>query len=140
MSSVKFSLLALIALLAVNIYPGWINKWYITWPFFDTALHFLGGFFVAMLIYSFYQNDFKKSPFFFQAIALLGITMGIGVIWEFTEYIANQTLVEPLKNMFQVQTYFIGTLDDTIEDLFMDFVGGLTFVIFYFINKRLSRP
>lgn len=136
MRSKKFSLLALIALLAVNIYPGWIYKWYVTQPFFDTALHFLGGFFVAMLVFSFYQNEFKKSPLFFQAIALLGITVGIGVIWEFTEYLANQLLVEPLKNNFQVQTYFIGSLDDTIEDLFMDLVGGIVFVVLHLIRRR----
>lgn len=138
MYSTKFPIFALIALLLVNIYPGWIYKWYITQPFFDTTLHFLGGFFVAMLIFSFYQNDFKKSPFFFRSIALLGIVMGVGVIWEFTEYIANQILVEPLKNIFQVQTYFIGTLDDTIEDLFMDLIGGLTFIILHLLRRRNS--
>lgn len=138
MNSTKLAILALVALLAVNIYPGWIYKWYITQPFFDTTLHFLGGFFVTMLIYSFYQSDFKKSSFFFRTVSLLGITMGIGVIWEFMEYIANQSLVEPFKNIFGIQTYFIGTLDDTIEDLFMDLLGGLIFLALHFFRSRNS--
>ncbi len=53
----------------------------------------------------------------------------IGVIWEFSEYIASLTLINPIYNHFHVRAYFIGDLDDTINDLLMDTLGACLFVV-----------
>ena len=57
----------------------------------------------------------------------------IGVVWEFAEYLASQTLIEPIYNSFSIRAYFIGDLDDTINDLLMDILGALSFM---FIKRR----
>lgn len=61
-------------------------------------------------------------------LIIVGAVTFIGVVWEFAEYTAAQTLIEPLYNNFGFRAYFIGDLDDTIKDLLMDIVGALTFV------------
>ncbi len=145
MTSSKLAIIFLVILLLVNVYPGAVLKWYIKYPSFDIALHFLGGFFVSMLIFSFYRDEFRKTSFFFQSMALAGIALGIGVVWEFAEYIGSRILVEPIYNAFKLKIFFMGDLDDTISDLFMDALGAILFIVLHFFRsahsqKRKSLP
>lgn len=117
----------------VGAYFGFYNFWW-----FDTSLHFLGGFFVAMLM-SYYLAEHLGKSKLKNVLILAGMTAFIGVVWEFAEYAAAQTLVEPLYNNFGFRAYFIGDLDDTIKDLFMDILGGLTFAIFYVFKKQRNH-
>ncbi len=106
----------------VGMYYGFYNYWW-----FDTSLHFLGGFFVAIL-FDAYFADTKFPSKRFRWLAIVGATTFIGVMWEFAEYTAAQTLIEPLYNNFGIRAYFIGDLDDTIKDLYMDVVGAFAYI------------
>ena len=97
------------------------------------AHHFLGGFFVAMLMFRYLKiTELRISNYELRVIKKYLIVVGavtfIGVVWEFAEYLASQTLVEPLYKYFQIKAYFIGNLDDTINDLLMDILGALVFI------------
>src|SRR3990167_5610199 len=98
----------------VWMYYGFYDFWW-----FDTVHHFLGGFFVAMLMVH-YLADIKTKSKLKNYLIITGAVILIGVAWEFAEYIANQTLVEPIYNSFGIKAYFIGDLDDTLNDLLMD--------------------
>ena len=131
----------LIAIFLTNLagmYFGFYEYWW-----FDMSLHFLGGFFVAMLM-AHYLADIietrnplcqshseaskKQETGIKKYLVMVGAVTFIGVVWEFAEYLASQTLIEPLYNNFGFRTYFIGDLDDTINDLLMDIVGALAFI------------
>ena len=112
----------------VGMYYGFYNFWW-----FDTSLHFLGGFFVAMLMAHYLglrTKDLELSPLK-TTLVVVGAVSFIGVIWEFSEYAAAQTLIEPLYNNFDIRAYFIGDLDDTIQDLLMDILGALTWLAIF---------
>ena len=64
-------------------------------------------------------------------LIIIGAVSFIGVVWEFAEYLANQTLVEPLYNNFGIKAYFIGDLDDTINDLLMDISGAFIWLTIF---------
>ena len=106
----------------IGIYYGM----YMTW-WFDMSHHFLGGFFVSMLIFH-YLSGVKTSSKLKDYLIIIGAVSFIGVVWEFAEYLASQTLIEPLYTHFGFRAYFIGDLDDTINDLLMDILGGFTFI------------
>jgi len=107
------------------MYYGFYNFWW-----FDMSLHFLGGFFVAMLFGAYFANT-KFSSKRERWLAVVGATIFIGVVWEFAEYTAAQTLVEPLYNNFGIRAYFIGDLDDTIKDLLMDMTGAFAWLTIF---------
>lgn len=102
----------------VGMYFGAYNYWW-----FDMTLHFLGGFFMGMFMWQYLKDSLPKNKLK-TILVVVGAVSFIGIIWEFTEYLASQTLIEPLYNRFGFRTYFIGDLDDTINDLLMDVLGS----------------
>ena len=71
---------------------GEIRAYYITYPFWDTALHTLNGFLAAAIGFSLVdilnQNErfsIRLSPLFVAIVAFC-FSMTIGVIWEFFEF------------------------------------------------------
>ena len=133
----------------VGMYYGFYDHWW-----FDISLHFLGGFFMAMLMVRYLADLLSDAPRpsdnantralrsygsvkLKNYLIIIGAVSFIGVVWEFAEYLANQTLVEPLYNNFGIKAYFIGDLDDTINDLLMDILGALTFALSW-RNKLLK--
>ncbi|MBI2674184.1 MAG: hypothetical protein HYX22_00380 [Candidatus Yanofskybacteria bacterium] len=113
----------------IGMYYGMYSYWW-----FDTTHHFLGGFFVAML-FGAYFADTKFPSKRFRWLAVIGATTFIGVVWEFAEYAASQTLIEPLYHNFGIRAYFIGDLNDTIKDLLMDIVGAFSWLAI-FVRQR----
>lgn len=82
-----------------------------------------------MLMYYYLKDHLKERVFLKNTVIIVGAAVFIGVVWEFAEYIANQTLTEPVYRWFGIRTYFMGDLDDTIADLMLDTLGALTLVI-----------
>lgn len=109
----------------VGMYFSLYQYWW-----FDISLHFLGGFFMAMLMVH-YLADIKTSSRLKYYLIIVGAVSFIGVVWEFAEYLASQTLIEPLYNNFQIRAYFIGDLDDTMNDLLMDILGALNWLFIF---------
>ncbi|MDP3696752.1 MAG: hypothetical protein Q8R55_01845 [Candidatus Taylorbacteria bacterium] len=128
--------------------------WYIQWWWFDVLSHFAGGFFIAMLMAEYLadrliiknqstQNSLSARPstndisaLVKNIIIVVGATVFIGVVWEFAEFIANQTLIEPVYRWFGVRGYFMGDLQDTVNDLLMDITGAFAFLFSHFLWSR----
>ena len=103
------------------------------------ANHFLGGFFVAMLMAAYLKDNILKKAFLKNMLIVIGAATFIGVVWEFSEYIANQILVEPFYRWFQVRTYFMGDLQDTISDLLLDILGATLFTTYHLLRSRKAH-
>lgn len=140
----KKAIFALAILLVSNI-PSIYYGWYLKVAWFDVGQHFLGGFFVAMLM-SYYladrlviknQSTNDVSALVKNALIVVGATVFIGVVWEFAEYIGNQTLAEPLHRWTGIKAYFMGDLNDTVMDLMLDTLGALSYLAISFLpNPR----
>ena len=117
----------------VGMYFGMYMYWW-----FDMIHHFLGGFFVAMLMVHYLKVEelrIKNNELGIikKCLIMVGVVSFIGVIWELAEYLASQTLIEPMYKYFQIKAYFIGDLDDTINDLLMDILGAFAWLA---VSKR----
>lgn len=123
----KKAVTALAVIFIVNI-PGLYYGWYLRWDWFDITLHYLGSFFVAMFMTAYLKDRLIQRINIKNVLIVTSATIFVGVIWEFSEYIANQTLIEPFYRWFGVRAYFMGDLRDTINDLLMDTLGALTFI------------
>ena len=82
----------------------------------DRVAHFAGGFWAAVLflyIFREYSELKRFSEFLGSWILVLVFTLGfvalIGVFWELFEFATNN----------------LGNLEDTIEDLYLDLMGGI---------------
>lgn len=128
MSPVTRTILILVGIFLVNS-VGLYYQWYHIYPWFDTSLHFLGGFFTAMLFYYYFQGYFKKDYPHKDMLIVIGAAVFIGVIWEFSEYLGSRLLTDPIYRYFSIKTYFIGDLDDTIKDLSLDTIGATLFAL-----------
>ncbi|OGN25991.1 MAG: hypothetical protein A2925_04645 [Candidatus Yanofskybacteria bacterium RIFCSPLOWO2_01_FULL_44_22] len=134
----KRALLYLSLLFASNVVSMYYSL-YIKWWWFDAVQHFLGGFFIAMLIASYLKDHMVSGKTFKNMLVVTGATALIGVFWEFTEYTANQTLPGWIYEQFQIKTYFIGDLKDTLSDLFLDIAGAACFYGLHLLNRRNSH-
>lgn len=126
----------LLTLLFISNIPSIYYGWYLQFTWFDTAQHFLGGFFVAMLMVAYLKDHLIKGEWIKNTLVIAGATIFIGVVWEFAEYIANQTLAEPLYRWAGIRAYFMGDLDDTVKDLILDTLGGLSFWAIHSFRSR----
>lgn len=113
----------LVLIFLINL-PGLYYQWYLNYWWFDVILHFLGGFFMAMFLTTYLKENISGRAKLKSALIIIGVTVFIGVVWEFAEYIANQTLIEPFYRYFGVRAYFMGDLSDTVNDLTMDMLGA----------------
>ena len=116
----------LIAMLVINM-VGMYYQWYLNYSWFDLFLHFSCGFLVAILFSIYLKDHLINGSKIKNVLIILGATSFIGVTWEFAEYIANQTLIEPVYKYFQIRAYFMGDLNDTLNDLLMDILGATLF-------------
>ncbi len=82
---------------------------------FYAPFHFAGGFLVATLFYSFTGNYFY---------AVVG-ALGVGFLWEVYEYLLWRFVLK--EDRFKQEKM------DTIADIVLDFAGGLTAAIIFFL-------
>lgn len=116
------SSIALVVIFILNIVLGMYFKFGFRHYWFFEALHFLGGFFVAMFFSNFFQSP-------------AAILTGLGVIiflWELTEYLIAKISrsAKYLKKTFKQKNITPGW-KDTILDVFLDFAGALVFIYFF---------
>lgn len=124
----KRAVLYLIFIFAINL-PSMYFGWYAKWWWIDIILHFSGGFFVAMFMYHYLIDRLNNKDILKNIVMVAGATVLIGVLWEFAEYIANQTLINWTYQTFKIKVYFMGDLKDTMLDLSMDIIGSLAFYL-----------
>ena len=74
---------------------------------FFSHFHFVAGFLTTILFFLLFKNY----------ILALSLTVGIGIVWEFYEVVSWKYLIK--KKSFKPER------KDTIEDIILDFIGGL---------------
>lgn len=141
-------ILFLILIFLVNLIFGLGFKFYSRFFYFDTILHFWGGFFVAMVMNHYLkefwglnkssskkENRFLKKLFAKKSLIIISMTVFFGVIWEFFEYLITQIFGDYLLKNFN-KICCIGNLDDTIEDLFIDLAGSIFYITMNIIKIK----
>lgn len=129
----KKAFIALVIIFLINA-SSFYYDWYLRFFWFDMTLHFLGGFFVAMFM-AHYLEDYLGESKLKNLLIVIGATMLVGVVWEFAEYIASVALIGPLYNYFEIHFYFMGDLDDTVNDLAMDILGAIIFSSLHLLGR-----
>ena|SRR3989344_6479550 len=134
----KRAIYFLILIFTINA-VGMYCQWYLTYPWFDHVLHFSGGFFIAWLFSVYLKNHLLADTKIKNALIIVGVTVFIGVLWEFAEYSANLLASPAIYKYYGVKTYFIGDLADTVNDLLMDTLGACTLFILHSFRSRKTH-
>lgn len=128
MSLSKFSVSTLFIIVVIYFFSVF-GTLFISAPWIDIPLHFLGGVWVASIFLwlspeikfskpKFFVN--KLSPFVINVLFIIAFTVLVGVLWEFFEFSLDILMVfRGYSEIFQ------GDLVDTMGDLLMDILGGL---------------
>ena len=90
-----------------------------------------------MFMADYLKDHLRQGRMIRNILIIVGATVFIGVVWEFLEYLANQTLIEAFYRWFRINVYFMGNLNDTMLDLLMDISGGILLSLSLLIRKRL---
>ena len=105
---------------------------YFLFPWLDILMHALGGFVMALLGLAIHHrvmsaSHLKEIPVWYQWLFVIGFAMLIGVVWEFYEYVMDQTLAVWFSwPRAQV------SLTDTMMDFLNDFIGAcVAFGLFF---------
>jgi hypothetical protein len=126
---------------------GELRDYYYAFPYWDVILHTMNGFLCAAIGLSLI-NILNNSPAFavklspiFVVLFAFCFSMTVGVMWEFFEY-AMDTYFG--ANMQKDTVFANGYVDigliDTMEDLFVNFVGAVvSSVLGYFYVKHNGR-
>lgn len=114
-------LAALLLLMGVTHVVALWNSWYFTYPWIDIPLHFAGGAFAAVLFFWLFGAKINALPYMAQLVLALSFTALIGVLWEFFEFLFD-VFVSSKGYAYVAQI----SAADTISDLFVDLVGGLS--------------
>lgn len=111
----KYPIIAGIGLLMLQTIFSALNLYQII-PLFDIPMHFTGGVIVAWFLSALFSKDLRVTRRHISALVIIGGTAIVGIHWEFLEWF--------LDNFVFVKIQFMGGLNDTLFDLFMDLVGA----------------
>ena len=95
-------------------------------PLLDIPMHFAGGFVAAWFFAIYFTDERKKVSRLTSLMLIIGAAAIIGVSWEWFEWL--------LDNFIFTEIQFMGGLDDTLFDLFMDLAGAAAIALLY--NKK----
>lgn len=133
LKSLKFALIFLTGIFIVHAIAG-IYDWFFRYWWLDIILHFAGGFWVFVMArygMQHYRIEItgpkKELVRFFIFVSFVTF---LGVLCEFYEFIFDRYIV------FTGFTYLPGTFEDTLLDLVMDILGGITAYILYFKTQN----
>lgn len=106
--------------------------WYSTIWWFDMPMHFLGGFFVGLLMVYLYwfsplhkESGLQKTFSRYTVYILLGV-ISIGLMWEVFEFVVDMYTTHNGLNVL-----------DTLSDLCFDLAGGSTaFFLLHFHRHK----
>lgn len=130
-----FGLVAIFVINWIGLFYGWYGL--ITW--FDEILHFGGGFFMALFLVGYFGDGPRRAlrPYHY-FLLIISVTVLIGVVWEFFEFILDTVGDRYLVRKFGVRS-LIGDLSDTLNDLAMDSLGAVLIVLLLQGFKKLPR-
>lgn len=111
-----------------------IYEWHFYHWWVDIVLHFAGGFWVFVLaryIIEHYKLELigvhKDMARF---IIFISFVVFSGVLWEFFEFVLDRYIV------FTGFSKLTGVFEDTLSDLVLDILGGITAFLLYFRNDK----
>ncbi|MDP2704009.1 MAG: hypothetical protein Q8P01_02180 [bacterium] len=119
-TKIKYPIIAGIGLLVLQTIFSALNL-YQTLPFFDIPMHFTGGLIVAWFLTALFAKDLRTMRWRVSALVIIGGTAIVGIHWEFFEWF--------LDNFVFIKTQFMGGLNDTLFDLFMDLLGACVIAV-----------
>ena len=119
--------------LIMNFFWGWSDALDNQYPWFDIALHFLGGLGVYLVIQPYFSKSLAKVPSWQHALFLISVTILVGVLWEFAESFGTQVM-----RLRGSSIRLSGDLADTITDLLMDLLGGVVGSTSHLFRPRKS--
>lgn len=133
-----FHSLKFVVLLWAGIFVAWvlttIYEWHFYYWWIDVILHFSGGFLVlAMTRYitvNWGNEVIGEQKNFVTFLAFISFVAFVGVLWEFYEFVLDRYI------LFTGYTFLSGVFEDTLLDLVMDILGGITAFVLYFKNGK----
>ncbi len=101
--------------------------WYVSIPWLDMPMHFLGGIFLALGIGALFFHRTNKIHFFKKLLFILLWVLLFGIAWELFEFSVFTLIkfVEP------------NSMADTLMDLFFDLLGGLVGI--FFVSRAQNK-
>jgi hypothetical protein len=127
--------LALLWLMVADMtFGNWLGLYYsLTW--FDKVLHLSNSVLIGMIgflaIYVLHLTGDRGFHPWLDAVAILLVTLGIGALWEISEYFVDQVFSRTSQGSPNMNP-----LDDTMIDLILDGLGALIAAI---IGPRYIR-
>jgi len=117
--------------------------------FYDSFVHFLGGFVLALTGYYIFNHLSKDNNKSLLILFILGFQALFGTIWEIFEYGLDFLIGSNTQSYFDdiTQTLFIGqeALKDTMLDFIFNTLGAIAFILIlpkiktsWITNKNLS--
>ena len=104
------------------------------WPFFN-VFHFIGGASIAWM-FLFIQGRWTNRgiipsnlPAWLRDYIAFGSVAIFGILWEFMEFVL----------LVKYDIAWQATLTDTINDLFLDLMGGITLIVMYRLVLLLRK-
>lgn len=98
-------------------------------PNIGIGFHLFGGWFVGLLTYYLFQSSLDKVEWYIVAIFIIGSVSIAAFGWECFEWCLGQLRGRK----------FQGTLDNTMEDLFIGFLGGVLACPVILLRRRQFR-
>ena len=100
MQKKSFSVILVIFIYLIFILDITANQFFLYWRFwwFDMTMHFLGGFWIALLAYylfclsGYFTKISKKFSVFILSLTTVAV---VGVLWEVFEYITKVSIYQP---------------------------------------------
>lgn len=128
-----FILITLILGEAVGIYR--------MYAFYDSLVHAVGGFVLAMIGYDLFKKLSKEHNLLLMVFFLLGFQALFGTIWELFEFGLDWMIGSNTQSYRDELTHLLRVGQDALFDTMLDFtfntLGALLFVlVFFLINKR----
>lgn len=108
-----------------------VNLYNLIW-WYDLAMHYLSGIFM-FLIAIFILKRLKKYEFkdiLFNVLFVFGIIFMSASIWEILEFSSDIIFHTNLQHSLETG------VNDTMEDMILAFLGGITTLVIYLINWR----
>lgn len=125
---------------------GEANYFYYKYWWWDSFLHLLSGFLIAIVGYSIIstinQSYKLKLPLSFTIVFMVSFTLCLGALWEIFEFTCDEFLQTNMQRYKNVKTNIelCGhlALNDTIKDLILDLLGSiiLSLIIYPFLKKK----
>ncbi len=130
---IHYPVLAGLLLIFIALIVGEYFGLYYSIPYFDKAMHVIGGVVAAWFVLALLQEEITHMAGWKQALIIISVTAFIGIVWEWAEYLSQYTKQDyPL-----FYKYFSGgDLPDTLTDIVADTAGAIVTTVVALKKER----